>query len=119
MKNFLAAILILIGITSYAQSDTLTAEQAKVLINKEVIVKGNIAGTRLFENDGKKLFLINLDKRYPQTPLTVVLQDAAYRELNLKEEIEDKTLIIKGIITLYKDKPQIIVTDLKNLTIKD
>jgi len=56
-----------------AQTDNLTAEQAKTMINKEVIIKANVSGGRLFDKDGNKTFLINLDKRYPQSPLTVVL----------------------------------------------
>jgi carbohydrate-binding DOMON domain-containing protein len=56
------------------QTDTLTAEQAKTMINKELIVTTMVAGARLFDKDGNKTFLINLDKRYPQSPLTVVLE---------------------------------------------
>jgi hypothetical protein len=117
MKKILIIIFLCGAISSFAQTDTLTAEQAKTYINKEVIVKGTIAGTRLFEKEGKKTFLINLDKRYPQTPLTVALFDEAYKELNLKQEIEDKNLIVKGTVTIFNDRPQIVVKDVKNIKI--
>jgi hypothetical protein len=39
------------------------------MFNKEVIVKASVAGARLFDKDGNKTFLINLDKRYPQSPI--------------------------------------------------
>lgn len=58
-------LLLLTSFTCIAQNDTLTAEQAKTMINKEVIVKANVAGTRVFDKEGNKTFLINLDKRYP------------------------------------------------------
>ena len=47
-------ILLITGRNTFAQTDTLTAEQAKTMINKEVIVKANVAGTRLFDKEGKE-----------------------------------------------------------------
>ena len=117
MKKIIILLLLLVGIKSYAQNDTLTAEQAKVLVNKEVIVKAYVAGTRFFDKDGKKTFLINLDKKYPQTPLTVVLYDETYKALNLKEEIQDKKIVVKGVISLYNDRPQIIIKNTENLKV--
>lgn len=117
MKNVLIILLLLTGINTFAQNDTLTAEQAKTMINKEVIVKALVSGTRLFDKDGNKTFLINLDKRYPQSPLTVVLYDKAYKDLNLQYELQEKDIIVKGTVSLYNDRPQIIVNDVKNLKI--
>lgn len=117
MKNLISIVLLFISIGAFAQTDTLKAEQAKYFVAKEVIVKGNVAGSRLFVRDGKKTFLINLDKRYPETPLTVVLYTEAYDALGLKEEIDGKNLVVKGVVTLYNDRPQIVVSDIKNLQI--
>jgi len=105
------------AITTFAQTDTLTAEQAKTMINKEVIVKAMVSGARLFDKDGNKTFLINLDKRYSQSPLTVVLYNKAYKELNLQYELQEKDIVVKGTLTLYNDRPQIIVSDVRNLKI--
>ncbi len=117
MKYTLFILFLLTAINTFAQTDTLTAEQAKTLINKEVIVKAMVSGTRLFDKDGNKTFLINLDKRYPQSPLTVVLYDKAYKELNLQYELQEKNIVVKGIVSIYNDRPQIIVNDVKNLKI--
>ncbi len=121
ISNSLRLCLVLLFFCAYsnifAQTDTLTAEQVKTRINKEVIVKANVAGTRLFDKGGKKTFLINLDKRFPQSPLTVVLYDKAYKELNLQYELEEKYIVVKGIVSVYNDRPQIIVNNVKNLKI--
>lgn len=117
MKNLITVLFLLAGVNAFAQTDTLKAEQAKNFVEKEVIIKASVAGSRLFEKEGKKTFLINLDERYPQTPLTVVLYTEAYNALGLKEEIEGKKIIVKGIVTLYNDRPQIVVSDIKNLEI--
>lgn len=115
MKHTLFILFLLTGINTFAQTDTLTAEQAKTMINKEVIVKANVAGTRLFDKEGNKTYLINLDKRYPQSPLTVVLYDKAYKDLNLQYELEEKDIVVKGTVSLMNDRPQIIVINVKNL----
>ena len=117
MKYTVFILFLLTAFTTFAQTDTLTAEQAKTMINKEVIVKANVAGARLFDKDGNKTFLINLDKRYPQSPLTVVLYDKAYKDLNLQYELQEKDIVVKGTVTLYNDRPQIIVSDVRNLKI--
>lgn len=116
-KTIITLFFGLYTLSIFAQTDTLIAEQAKTMINKEVIVKANVAGTRLFDKDGKKTFLINLDKRFPQSPLTVVLYDKAYKELNLQYELEEKDIVVKGTVSVYNDRPQIIVNDVKNLKI--
>lgn len=117
MKNLITLIFIFVGVHAFAQTDTLTAEQASKMVDKEVIVKGNVAGSRLFEKEGKKTFLVNLDKRYPQTPLTIVLYTEAYDKLALKEEIDGKDVVVKGTVSLYNDKAQILVSDVNNLKI--
>lgn len=63
MKYTLFIVFLLIGINSFAQ-DPITAHQAAKMVGKEVTVKAVVASTRLFEKEGKKTFLINLDKRY-------------------------------------------------------
>ncbi len=117
MKKLIIILLLLTGIKTFAQTDTITAEQAKTMINKEVIVKANVAGTRLFDKDGKKTFLINLDKRFPQSPLTVVFYDKAYKNLNLQYELEERDIVVNGTVSINNDRPQIIVNDVKNLKI--
>ena len=64
--------------------EILTAEQAKTLINKEVFVKAMVAWARIFDKVGNNTFLINLDRRYPQSPLTEVLYDKAFKGLNIQ-----------------------------------
>ncbi len=101
----------------HCKTDRQAAEQAKTMINKEVIVKANVVGAWLFDKDGNKTFLINLDKRYPQSPLRVVLYDKANKDLNLQYELQEKDIVVKGTVTLYNDRLQIIVSDVRNLKI--
>jgi hypothetical protein len=118
MKNLLICVIVLLANVCLAQTDTLKAAQAKEYIGKEIIVKDIIAGARLFDKPDKKTFLINLAERYPNTPLTVVLYDEAYLKLEPKADIEGKTITVKGLVTLFNEKIQIVISDLKNIKIQ-
>ena len=117
MKNIFILAFLLFGNYCFAQTDTLKAAKAKEYVGKEIIVKDIIAGARLFDKPDKKTFLINLAERYPNTPLTVVLYDEAYLGLMPKENLEGKTIVVKGIVTVFNDKIQLVIADLKNISI--
>lgn len=119
MFKYLFIPLFLLCFKSFSQSDTLTAEQATKYLDKLVIVKDKVAGARLFEKDGKKTYLVNLDKRYPHTPLTVVFYTATYDKLPHKQELDGKTICVRGTVTLYNNRPQIIVEDIQEFKILD
>lgn len=103
---------------AFSQVDTLKANQAKDFVGKEIIVKDIIAGARFFDRPDKKTFLINLAERYPNTPITIVLYDENYNKLEPKENLDGKEITVKGIVSVFNDKIQIVVTDLKNIRIK-
>lgn len=117
MKNLLIFALVFLSELAIAQTDTLKASQAKDFVGKEIIVKDIVAGARFFDRPEKKTFLINLAERYPNTPLTVVLYDQTYLALEQKENLDGKNIEVKGVVTLFNEKVQIVVSDLKNLKI--
>lgn len=122
MKKVLTFLFLVFSFASVAQTDTLTATQAKEYLTKEVTVKAKVVGTRLFDKNNRKTLLINLDIPYPQTPLTIVIFDALFNEFDKKwksDKLEGKDVIIKGIVTLYNGKPQIVLNDLKNFIISE
>ena len=115
-KNISILFLLTSGYT-FAQSDTISARKAKSKINKEVIVKALVAGTKIVVKDDKRTLIISLDKPYPKTPLQVILFNKAYTDLNLLYLLDGKYIIVKGTVTTHNDRPQIIVSDIQNLTI--
>lgn len=117
MKNTLLFLLLMCGFTVFGQADTLTAFQAKEHLNKEVVVRGKVVGARLFEKNGRKTYLVNLEIPFPNTPLTIVLFDEVYAAFSQKYKLESNSIIVKGIVTLYNDKFQIVLKDLKDLKI--
>lgn len=117
MKRIFTVLFLLTAMNAVAQTDTIKAKKAKSMINKEVIVKAMVAGSKLIEKDGKRTLILSLDKPYPKTPLQVIFFNKALTDLNPQFLLDGKNIIVKGIVTLYKDKPQIIVTDVLNFTI--
>lgn len=117
MKRIITVLFLLAAINAYAQGDTLKAKKAKSMINKDVIVKALVAGSRIIDKDGKRTLILSLDKPYPKTPIQVIFFNKAYTDLNLQYLLDGKIIIVKGTVTLYKDKPQIIVSDIQNFTV--
>lgn len=117
MKSMITWLLLMMAMHSYAQGDTLKARKAAKMINKEVIVKALVAGSKIIEKDGKRTLILSLDKPYPKTPLQVIFFNKAFTDLRLQSLLDGKNILIKGTVTLYRDNPQIIVSDVENFTI--
>jgi len=59
-----------------------------------------------------------MDGKYPNQPFTaVIFQPDAYK-FNYIKSLEGKTIIVKGIIKLYKNKPEIILNNPNQLSIE-
>jgi len=117
MKRIITVLFLLTALNSFAQGDTIKAKKAKSMINKDVIVKAMVAGSKLIDKDGKRTLILSLDKPYPKTPLQVIFFNRALTDLNPQVLLDGKNIIVKGTVTIYKDKPQIIVSDIQNFTI--
>lgn len=113
----LTVLFLLAAINAFAQGDTLKARKARSKIDEEVIVKAMVAGSKIIDKDGKRILILSLDKPYPNTPLQVIFFNKAYTDLNLQYLLDGKTIIIKGTVTIYNDRSQIIVSDVHNFTV--
>ena len=106
-------LCILLGMTqaSCAQHEIKPAE-AKNYINKnvEVYVTAIIAEV----NPHKSLTYINLEKKHPYSPLTLIIFDSKLRNFKnelLFQKLAGKTIRVRGKVTDFKNnrKPQIIL----------
>lgn len=122
MKKLLFVALLGCFVSSaYAQTDTLTTDKVASYVDKQVIVKGVVAGARRFESGERApLLLINLDEAYPHTPLTVVL----YKEVLEKASIDvdaltGKKVVASGKISVFKGRNQLVIEKLEDLKISN
>ena len=105
MKKFLILFLLCFSSSILAQ-ETITSEQAKDYIGKEVVLKGKIASIKL-ASEGKTTNYINIDKAYPNNVFTVVVSNKYLEEhkLDIANSV-GKEITVKGTISVYDKDPK-------------
>lgn len=117
MKNLLLVLFVCIGCTAFSQ-ETITASQAKDFVGKEVFLTGKVAGSRLFQRPTGDMLLLNIDKPHPSNDITVVIEGEVISKGKFSEvNLQGKSIKVKGIVSIYKEKPQIKLENEVNLTI--
>lgn len=81
------------------------SEDAKNHINEEAAVSGYVADVVVRE----RVSYLNFDKKYPKNTFTGVVFEEKFKEVGDLEIYRNKNIEIKGKITIYKGKPQIII----------
>ena len=119
MRLLILAFLCVSYLTSLAQQE-LKPEELKDHIGDSVKVKGKIFGVRYFESAKNSPTLINVGGAYPNQVYTIVIFGDVRKKLGFDPE-ESKhaggTAIVTGKVELYRDKPQIVITDPAQLRI--
>jgi hypothetical protein len=105
MKNLISILIILFTLHSFSQ-ETISTDKVKDNLDKVVFVEGNVVSMRL-ASEGKNMNYLNLDKKYPDNIFSVVITNDYLVKLNIKlEDLKDKTIIVKGKISVYKNDPK-------------
>lgn len=113
----------------YKQSDTLnhnelttaagediikiSSSDASGNINKNAVVKGYVADVVVRE----KVAYLNFDKKYPKNTFSAVIFAEKFEEVGELNIYKNQNVEVKGVITEYKGKPQIIVSSKNQITI--
>lgn len=114
-KLFLLICLISAGY--FAKSQTLIlAKDANQYIGKTVTICDSVYGTKSLE----KLSLINLGGTYPKELLTIVInkEDIVKFSSEPASMFLGNKICVTGIITDFKGKAQIVVTEPKQIVVK-
>lgn len=108
MKALFVSLLLIASLSSTAQKNIELTEVAKH-VGDSVVVKGKVFGTKAVS--GGKLLLVNLGGAYPNQLLTIALQEEVQKVLAepLKANLEE--IAVAGKVELFKEKPQILITD--------
>lgn len=80
---------------------------------KKVVVKGLVVGVYKSE----KVAYLNFVEKYPKTPFTAVIFASKFEDFGSIEDFEGKTVEVTGIVSKYKEKPQIILNSKSQLKI--
>ncbi len=117
MKKIFLVAFICMSFTAFSQ-ETITASQAKDFAGKEVFLTGKVAGSRLFQRPTGNMILLNIDKPHPSNDITVVIEGEVISKGKFTEAaLQGKSIKVKGIVSVYKEKPQIKLENEANLTI--
>ncbi len=101
--------VVLLACGASAQTTLVALSKSSDAVNyvgKEVSITDVVAGFKA-TNDGKKL--LDIGAKYPNQSLTVVIEG---KDVTLNPaDLVGKKVYVKGTVTMYKDKPEIVVTD--------
>ncbi len=105
MKKIFLVLLLIIVTNTFSQI-TITADNAKDYLDEIVFVEGKVVSFKLAP-EGKSINYINIDKKFPENIFTVIVTNDCLPKLNLKiEDLLNKTIIVKGKISVYKNDPK-------------
>ena len=92
---------------------TISTEEANSFINKKAVVKGYVADVVIRE----KVAYLNFDKKFPKNTFSAVIFSDKFSEVGDLSIYKNKIVEVKGTVSTYKDKPQIIVTSKNQIQI--
>ena len=96
----------------------LTAEEAKEHFGQNATVCGEVVSTRYADSSRGHPTFLNLDKRYPNQIFTVVIWGENRSKFGKPDEdYKGKRICVSGRITRYAGKPEIVVSDPKQINV--
>jgi len=113
----LSLFFLLCGVAFYAKSQTLVlAKDAADYLGKNVTICDSVYSTKALD----KLTLINLGGAFPKELITVVVnkEDIAKFPSEPSTMFMGNKICVTGIVSEFKGKKQIVVTDPKQITVK-
>lgn len=106
----LCALIVFSGII--AQAQLVPADSAGKYVGQTITAYGTVADGRYLSGPGKSPTLLNMGAKYPNQKLTVVIYGENRANFGYQPEVAllNRVIYVKGKVSLYDDKPQIVVT---------
>ena len=115
-KTFLAVLLAGIAALVIAQRPvTCTAAEAGKHVGEIATVTDRVDGVH---QSSKGNIFLNMGGKYPNQAFTAWIPSASAGQFSNPQQYEGKTVAVSGKITLYRGKPEIIVTNVSQIIIK-
>jgi hypothetical protein len=110
----------LIAFSQLVSAQKLSPEEAAKRVGDSVQVCGKIFGGRFFETSNGSPTLLNMGAAYPASPLTIMIPGDVRAKLGYAPEaqLKDKNICVRGTVSLFKDRPEIIIHDVSQLEIQ-
>lgn len=116
MKKIVFIIFCLFSFYSAKSQTLISAKEASQNVGKTVLICDSIFGAKSFD----KISLLNIGAIYPNEYLTIVINKIDENKFPKppSEMYLNKKICFTGLITEFKGKVQIVVTDPKQISIK-
>lgn len=119
MKQLLSPFALVLSLSTWAQKE-IQLEELSGHIGDSITVKANIYGVRYLETAKNTPTFINVGAAYPNQLLTIVIWGNVRQGLGYAPEEKPQNngmAVVSGKVELYRGKPQIVITDPKQLRI--
>ena len=103
----LTALLGIAAATASAQT-TISTDQAKAHVGQTVVVQGRVASVHTSRAGHTYL---NFDRPFPDQTFTAVIFRSDSSKFSNPAQWQGKTVRVRGMITLYRGKPEIILKE--------
>lgn len=120
MKLLLLLLAATLALPSFAQKQ-ITPEEAKDHIGETVQITGKVTGIRHLQNAKNTPTFINVGGKYPNQLLTIVIWGNVRKQFTYdldKKELSTSMVTVTGKLELYKEKPQMVITDPNQIVFK-
>ena len=116
MKNLFTSLLVFSSM--YVCAQTIPASKALENVGKNVTVCSDVKST--YFNSKSNMTYLNLGAAYPNQELTVVIFADDLKKFSEAPAtlFANKNVCVTGTVKLYKEKPEIILTDPKDIEVK-
>lgn len=102
-KMIVLSLFIFFTCFSFAQGKYDTVKSAVQKVGQEVTISGTVVGTYYTGAENGSLLFINLDYKYPENPITIIISRDYRMEFPMVTEFEKKEVIIKGFLQKNKN----------------
>lgn len=121
MKKYASLVVALLMVSLAQAQQEIKMDEVNKHIGDSVTVCSKVyGGIYLQQSKGSPTFL-NVGGAYPNSLLTLVIWDDVRKQFKEAPETfyKDKEVCITGKLILYKEKPEIVIYDEKQLMIKE
>ena len=120
LKKILFVGAFLISMQTCFSQKVISAADAGKHVGEKVTVCDSVFGGRFMENANGQPTLVNMGAVYPNSPFTFVIFPDNLKMFIYKPEVwlVNKKVCVKGDISLFKERPQMVITDTAQVILK-
>src|SRR5713101_7839208 len=114
-KTLLTLFAVMCAVSTIAQTSNYTACEAAKHVGETATVTDRVDGVH---QPGKGNIFLNMGGKYPNQCFTAFIPAASAGQFSQPQQYEGRTVAVSGKITLYRGKPELVVTSTSQISAK-